>query len=194
MKNKFTRGTGLLETFLAVKRASVAESLIPADMERSRILDIGCGCDPFFLKKTAFNEKYAIDKGPGNTFSGIKYSRIDIGPEMRLPFDDDYFDAVTALALIEHLERRCIDRVFEEVKRTTKPGGVFIVTTPAGWTDGLLRIMSAVNLVSRQEVEEHVTRFSDADINALFKKWDFKEIVTGSFEIGMNLYGSGRKR
>ena len=45
---RVTRGFGLLEGVLAKKRASLANSLIPASLRTDRILDIGCGSIRFF--------------------------------------------------------------------------------------------------------------------------------------------------
>ncbi|MDP2947815.1 MAG: hypothetical protein Q8N88_06895, partial [Nanoarchaeota archaeon] len=59
--DKPTRGTGLLEKYLAKKRAHMANKLIPESLRRGRILDVGCGETPFFLLNTKFNEKYGID-------------------------------------------------------------------------------------------------------------------------------------
>jgi len=53
------------------------------------------------------------------------------------PFPDDYFDIVTLIETIEHLQDP--DHCLIEVKRVLKPGGIFIVTTPnlAWWVNRL---------------------------------------------------------
>ena len=62
MKVKVTRGHGLLERFLARKRACMANQLIPSHLRNGRILDIGCGSFPYFLLNTVFTEKCGLDK------------------------------------------------------------------------------------------------------------------------------------
>lgn len=71
---RITRGYGLLERFLAKKRAQKANELIPQLYRKGRILDIGSGAYPFFLLTTSFSEKFGVDrtfiftahKGPGD--------------------------------------------------------------------------------------------------------------------------------
>ena len=57
-----TRGSGLLEAYLAAQRAKIADRLVPASLRPGRILDIGCGGEPYFLARTEFAEKIGVDK------------------------------------------------------------------------------------------------------------------------------------
>jgi ubiquinone/menaquinone biosynthesis C-methylase UbiE len=49
-----------------------------------------------------------------------------------LPFEDDTFDAVFMIEVIEHVDGDA--QAIREVRRVLKPGGVLIVTTPNGAT------------------------------------------------------------
>jgi hypothetical protein len=40
----------------------LANCLIPTQLRASRILDIGCGSELYFLAHTAFREKFAVDQ------------------------------------------------------------------------------------------------------------------------------------
>ena len=85
----------------------MAESLIPKASRRGRILDIGYGHYTLFLKQTNFQEKYALDKHPEDAAFELKrivYIRQDIEGDSRLPFPVDYFDVISMLAVIEHLQ------------------------------------------------------------------------------------------
>jgi len=55
--SRVTRGNGLLEGCLARRRCARADALIPDELRAGRILDIGCGRYPLFLRTTAFREK-----------------------------------------------------------------------------------------------------------------------------------------
>jgi SAM-dependent methyltransferase len=193
---KVTRGYGLLEGLLAKKRAWMANSFISPYLRQGRILDIGCGSFPYFLKNTEFAEKYGIDKTVSDmTIEGLKEENIilsndDIEKEGRIPFDDGYFDVVTMLAVIEHIELERLDGIIGEVCRILKSGGLLIITTPASWTDGLLRFMARIHLVSPVEIEEHKATYTPQNIISILEHAGFAEdrIRTGYFELFMNIW------
>jgi len=58
---------------------------------------------------------------------GIEFRRVDAEREP-LPFPDDYFDGVTLIHLVEHLEKP--GELIREVFRVLKPGGAFYLETP----------------------------------------------------------------
>lgn len=196
-----TRGYGLLETYLAKKRAAKANSLIPRGHRSGRLLDIGCGSFPFFLMNTEFSEKYGLDQvvqeGVMVQFAewGITLAHQDMEHNAKLPFDDDHFEVVTMLAVFEHIEPSDLAKLLKEVRRVLKPGGVYVMTTPAWWTDWLLRLLSTVRLVSPHEIEEHKDAYSHEKISELLEDAGFHrdKISLGYFELGMNVCGSAEK-
>ena len=66
------------------------------------------------------------------------------------------------LAVFEHIEPSKLTDVLKEAKRTLKPGGKFILTTPAPWGDKLLRIMAKLQLVSSDEIDDHKCVYNHA--------------------------------
>ena len=189
-----TRGNGILEGFLARQRANLADRLIPEAARTGKILDIGCGTFPYFLMTTRFHEKYGLDKLADvdmKQFQGhnIFMHNHSLEAEERLPYGDGYFDVVTMLAVLEHIEPAYLVRTLEEVYRVTKPGGSYILTTPAAWTDSLLKILASVRLVSHEEIGEHKDTYSHKKIVGLLKQAGFREmdIQYRYFEAFMNL-------
>jgi len=193
---KGTRGNGILENFLTQQRIKIANSLIPPEARSGRILDIGCGTNPLFLNQTTFQEKYGLDKINGqSTYTDIKKTAFDFEKHPFLPYDNNFFDIITSLAVIEHIETEKIAPVFHEIKKKLKPGGIFILTTPAAWTDKLLRVMAKCHLVSAEEIEEHKSLFTRGKLVEMLKDGDFphKHIETGYFECFANLWAKARK-
>lgn len=191
-----TRGYGLLEKWLAQQRASIADQHIPTSRRSGRILDIGCGSYPFFLMNTQFSEKVGIDPAVKKTAEkNMSLLPFDLREESRLPFDDSSFDVVTMLAVFEHIEPTRVVGVLSEIYRLLKPGGIYILTTPAGWTDKLLRSLAALRIVSPEEIADHKAAYDHAKILSLLDAANFQKscISYGFFELGMNLWVTATK-
>ncbi len=194
-----TRGKGLLEPMLADLRAQRANKLIPSTLRTGRILDIGCGSYPYFLAHTSFAEKFAIDQLPlpQQTASELKIESftLDLEVEPHLPFENDYFESVTLLAVVEHLDPALMAKLFKEVYRTLKPGGMVVLTTPAAWSDGLLKFMASINLVSAEEIHEHAYAYTLPLLGWYFGQAGFEMTKTkfGYFEFMFNMWATAQK-
>jgi SAM-dependent methyltransferase len=195
-----TRGHGLLEGFLARQRVRQAQKLIPSSASAGRVLDIGCGSFPLFLVSTDFAEKYGLDRvavslPDGLAATNLKVIEYDVQAGRELPFPADHFDAVTMLAVFEHIEPAVLGRLLREVRRVLKPGGVFVMTTPAHWTDGLLKLLARLGLVSPMEIDEHKGSYSHSDIASVIKEAEFAadRVRLGYFELGANIWARAIK-
>lgn len=190
-KATFTRGKGLLEPWLARQRAATANRLLPSELRGGRILDIGCGTYPYFLSHTSFKEKFAIDQlPPADGVGGIQWHTLDLNTEPHIPFDDGYFNAITMLAVAEHLNPVSLVELLAEAHRTLKPEGRVVITTPAAWSDGLLKLMARLRLVSAEEINEHVFAYTLPLLGWYFGRagFDMDKVRFGYFEMGLNMW------
>jgi SAM-dependent methyltransferase len=195
-----TRGSGLLEGFLARQRSRQARRLIPPAASAGRVLDIGCGSYPLFLVGSDFAEKYGLDRVPISLpdelrAAHLKLLEYDVQKGAALPFPADHFDVVTMLAVFEHLEPPVLGRLLAEIRRVLKPGGVYILTTPAHWTDWLLKLLGRLRLVSHEEIDEHQGSYRHSAIRSYLEGAGFStdRIRTGYFEAGMNSWATAAK-
>jgi 2-polyprenyl-3-methyl-5-hydroxy-6-metoxy-1,4-benzoquinol methylase len=195
----YTRGKGLLEPALARLRMQRANGLIPTALRAGRILDIGCGSYPYFLAHTAFREKFAVDQlqMPSETASKhhIEFFTLDLNQQPHLPFTPEYFDVVTLLAVVEHLNPDNMALLFRESCRVLKPGGMLILTTPAAWSDGLLKFMARINLVSAEEIHEHAFAYTLPLLGWHFGQAGFQmsKVKFGYFELMLNMWATAEK-
>ncbi len=198
-KIHLTRGRGWLEPYLARLRTRRANQLIPPDLRTGRILDIGCGSFPYFLAHTAFREKFAVDQLPlaqeAAAQNHIEFYTLDLNKEPRLPFSNDFFSIVTLLAVVEHLNPDSMAMLFRECHRVLRHGGMVILTTPAAWSDGLLRFMARLNLVSAEEIREHTFAYTLPLIGWHFGQAGFEmgKVRFGYFEFMLNMWATAQK-
>ena len=193
---KFTRGKGILESFLAQRRAQMANKLIPESLRSGRILDIGCGSFPYFLSHTYFQEKFAIDQlSPSVPHQEISWHNVNLNQSPQLPFESGFFSVVTLLAVVEHLNPDSMMQIFKEIYRILQPGGRVILTTPAAWSDWLLHSMARLALVSAEEINEHVYAYTLPLIGWYFGQAGFamQKVKFGYFEFFLNMWAYSEK-
>ncbi|MDQ6880373.1 MAG: methyltransferase domain-containing protein [Candidatus Dormibacteraeota bacterium] len=159
---------------------------------------MGCGSYPLFLNNTRFHERYGVDrvKSYGVSDESLTLIEQDIADGAGLPFEDAFFDVVTLLAVFEHLDLPVLEGLLREIHRVLRPGGVFVMTTPAAWTEAILRVMAYLRLVSGEEVGEHKATYSPGRIVSLLATagFDSAGVRHGTFEARMNLWAAARKR
>jgi SAM-dependent methyltransferase len=98
-----------------------------------RVLDAGCGTGALLerLSQDPEEEVYGVDfSREALAFSHQRgQSRLVQGDLTALPFASDCFDMVTALDVVEHVERD-VDAL-REICRVLRPGGVLLMSVPA---------------------------------------------------------------
>ncbi len=109
------------------------ERILPAAIPpAARCLDLGCAKGTFsWLLRTRGGAWVSADLDDANLLA----TRDLVGPSVvrvdyrSLPFADGTFDIVSVLDFLEHVDEdeRCLD----ELSRTLKPGGTFLLSAPA---------------------------------------------------------------
>jgi len=195
---RVTRGFGVLEKFLSIRRMITAQKLIRKYKKSGKILDIGCGTYPLFLINTKFEEKFGIEQDIKNMevkSLNLHLKKHDICSNLKFPFKEKYFDVITMLAFIEHLGTKQLERILKVSYSLLKKDGVLIITTPASWSNIPLKIMAKLRLVSPEEIHEHKNLYSLQELNNSLIKANFKQrdVQSGYFEFFLNLWCCAKK-
>jgi SAM-dependent methyltransferase len=100
----------------------------------ARVLDAGCGLanTVFGLHHAGF-DAYGVDFAP-ETVEAIKQHapelKIELADVRDMPFEDDFFDGVWSLGVIEHFPEG-YGAIIKEAHRVLKPGGLLFLTVPS---------------------------------------------------------------
>jgi SAM-dependent methyltransferase len=84
-----------------------------------RILDVGCGDKPYFPYFSAAREYVGVDSG--NPHADVQ------GAAESLPFDDESFDVVLCIQVLEHVDDPA--RAVRELHRVVRSGGRVLAAT-----------------------------------------------------------------
>jgi len=93
---------------------------------RGRLLDIGCGNQPYReLFAPVIREYVGLDREWQERFPDV------MGDVLHLPFPAETFDTVLMIQVLEHVPDPA--SALSEVRRVLKPGGRVILTAPQYW-------------------------------------------------------------
>jgi SAM-dependent methyltransferase len=102
--------------------------LAPDFYAKKRVLDIGCGPRGSLEWAHMARERVGVDplakryRKLGTGAHAMRY--VNAGAE-RIPLPDRHFDVVAAINSLDHVED--VDEAVAEIKRLTKPGGLFLL-------------------------------------------------------------------
>ena len=141
----------------------------------TKILDVGCGEGGLIHSLNKKNKKtyfYGIDISSDNIrkckqFCGTKNLFFKMGKAEKLNFEDDYFDKVYCMEVLEHVDN--IDKSMNEISRVLKKNGILTVSVPLKESEDILK---KINPDFPNQVG-HKRFFSKRGIFSLLKKNNF---------------------
>ena len=153
-----------------VNKVEVVDELLKRyHCENGRILDAGCG-------EGVLVEKYAkqgwdiigVDKNYASSY-------VLEGSILEIPFEDNHFDTVMALDVLEHLHYLQQKPALQELRRVLKPGGTLIFSCPnlAHFTSRL-KLMFRGKLLRTASCGHHPGDRPICEYEQLFRKFNFE--------------------
>ncbi len=138
-------------------------------IQNPKILDVGCGTGANLEMLANFGEAEGVDvSDDALEFCKAKGLKAHKGLAEKLPFDDESFDVVTALDVVEHLDDDVAG--LKEMHRVLKTGGKTLIFVPAFmWLWGV-----------QDDISNHRIRYTKKQIVERLKKANF-EIERATF-------------
>ena len=160
---------------------------LPRDMEskeRKKVLDVGCG--PGTLLSLYNGNAVGLDISEKQICFAkkefdLKSTKWVVGGKPPLPFNENTFDYVIMLELIEHIPRNEAKALMKSVYYVLKPGGKLIISTPN--YHSLWPIIEFFwNLVSPVNYEEqHVNKMTRKRLGDFLKNLGFRKLKVSTF-------------
>jgi len=170
----------LVDVWLQNWRIHKAKKWVPLN---AKLLDIGCHQGELFDKlKGKIGESVGIDP-LAKAKQTAQYKIIQHVFSEQLPFAAASFDAITMLAVIEHIQN--IEQLIKECKRVLTPSGKVIITVPAPTVDYIVEWLVRLRLADGMSLEEH-HKFDPTCLPALFKEQGFDLEHWSRFQLRLN--------
>jgi len=108
----------------------ILDRLVPPAGAGRRVLDVGCGAGNMFHHLARYGQVEGLDNNPRPlAIARQRGYQVQQGSATQMPYEDDWFDLVAALDMIEHIEDDVT--TLRECFRVCRPGGFLVLGVPA---------------------------------------------------------------
>jgi len=143
--------------------------------DKKEVLDIGCGngwLTHYVSKKAYTGITYSKSEVKNLQKNGYRAIILNIEKD-KLPFKDETFDCVFASHIIEHIEKKELINLMNEIKRVLKKNGVIILTTPTEYSFGFYAEWTHVRPYNHGSLPNMIKDFEYVDVD-----WTYPAINT----------------
>ncbi len=173
-----------LDRFLQKWRIAMARPYVP---QNALVLDVGTSCGVLFtLLQDTIQGGIGIDPdvcvSENHAHDRVRLIRGTF-PANLPPCGP--FDAVTLLAVVEHIPAGELRQWPAFLAGLLRPGGRIIITVPSPWVDTILAVLKFLRVIDAMALEEH-HGFQTRDVMELFGGPPFRLLVKRKFQLGLN--------
>lgn len=109
-----------------------------------------------------------------------------------LPFENESFEVVCMLAVIEHLNYPLL--MLKEIKRVLVKNGILLLTAPSHAAKPVLEFLSyKLHLIDEAEIKDHKRYYNKADLEDCTNKAGLLMETHKYFQFGFNNFAKIRK-
>ena len=160
-------------------RIAVAAPWIPAG---AQVLDVGCADGTLFaVLRGRIGGGVGIDPDAPASSGSARFVRGTFPEDA----PDQRFDAITMLAVVEHLPAGSYAAVGAAAARRLAPGGRLVVTVPEPAVDRIVELLRKMRLAEGMSLHEH-HGFRTAATRTIFEPAGFDLVTHRRFQLGLN--------
>jgi len=100
--------------------------------------------------------------------------------------ENNNFDTIVSLAVIEHIEFDEVFNIFHKFKKILNKGGRIFLTTPIKMSKPVLETLAFLSIVDKKNIAEHKHYWSKKEIYQLAHKTGFVVKKFKRFQLGFN--------
>jgi 2-polyprenyl-3-methyl-5-hydroxy-6-metoxy-1,4-benzoquinol methylase len=157
-----------------------------------RVLDVGCADGALFKTfKSQIADAVGIDPTLPRSVE-MDHCKLIAGQFPENVPDREPFDAITMLAVVEHIPMEEQSRWAGACARLLKPGGYLLITTPSAAVDRILDVLKFLKLIDGMSLEEHYG-FEPHHVPSVFGVSGMKLVQAKKFQLGLNNFFVFRK-
>lgn len=150
------------------------------------VLDIGCADGALFRLVPGLGPSIGIepelDVGHKTIFPGVDVYKGYFPGALPRPLQ---FDAITVLAVLEHVPSDQQAELAQACAAHLKPGGRLIITVPSRAVDYVLAVLTAVRAIDGMSVHQHYG-FRASETPAIFTPFGLHLMTHRRFQLGFN--------
>jgi SAM-dependent methyltransferase len=152
----------------------------------SRLLDIGCADGAIFkILGRKISRGIGIDPGIEHGHIRANYQLIRGTFPQDLPADEPGFDAITLLAVLEHIPLDQQPVMAANIHRHLKQGGKLIITVPSPMVDKILNGLKYLGWIDGMSLDEHYG-FDVKTVRDTFSLSGLDFVRHEYFQLGLN--------
>lgn len=176
---------GIFDCILRYFRVHEAEKL-HENMQGKEMLDVGCGRQGYlgWKYRRMVKSYFGLDaKIVSSTIQNLTFIKDD-AKNIFMHFPEKKFDIIIALAFIEHINDP--EGFLEKCNVLLKHNGIIILSSPSPLAHPILRTLSFLGLINKEEIDCHKQYFVPEKIVAMLINARFDVIKNKRFLLGLN--------
>lgn len=152
----------------------------------AHVLDVGCSDGALFrVAGDRIASGVGIDVLPADEWRGGPRAEQRTGAFPAGLRAGETFDAVTMLAVVEHVDEPELKEWAQRCAQVLRPGGRVIITVPSPAVDTILHVAMRLRLLDGMETHQH-HGFDPSQVPDLFGATGFSVEAAERFQLGLN--------